>query len=453
VTRTAVETISAVQSGELTPAQVVEESLARIEALDHDLQAWVTVDAEGAREAANYQGPTSGWQPYLGESELLARHRPLAGLTVGIKDIIDVAGLRTGLGAEWAAFTPQADAVVVKRLKDAGAIIMGKTHTTQFAASDPAPTTNPWNQSHTPGGSSSGSAAAVAAGMVPIALGTQTVGSMLRPAAYCGIVGLKPTHGRISTTGVFPFASSFDHVGIFGRRVEDTALILNVLAGYDPGDLFSQDVAVDDYFTAARNPKPPVVLLPRRYYRTAAEDEIAHHVDAIADMLAASGATVKEVDIPAEPDDFYSTGRIIQAGEAAAAHATLFEQFRDSYRPLLKEVLIRGSEMPAALYVKATSQVRYIRRALLDILKDGDVLLMASAPTTAPLGLNSTGSPILCAPASFTGLPSISLPSGIGIGGLPLAIQLVAPHWQETRLLSAAAWVEKELGFDKTPPL
>jgi amidase len=289
--------------------------------------------------------------------------------------------------------------------------------------------------------------------MVPIALGTQTVGSVLRPAAYCGVVGLKPTHGRISTTGVFPFASSFDHVGIFARSVEDTALILNVLAAYDSSDLFSQNVPVDDYLTASRNPKPPVVLLPRRYYHTAAEDEVSRHVDAVAESLAAAGASVKEIDIPAEPEDFYASGRVVQAAEAAAAHATLFEQFRDSYRPLLKEVLIRGNDTPASQYVKATTQIRYIRRALLDLLSGGDVILMASAQTTAPLGLNSTGSPILCAPASFTGLPSISLPSGIGDGGLPLAVQLIAPHWQEARLLSAAAWVEKTLGFDKTPPL
>ncbi|MGE0056834.1 MAG: amidase [Dehalococcoidia bacterium] len=435
MSRTAVETIAAVQNGEVTPAELVEESLARIEAIEKDILAWVTVDADGAREAAK---TASG---------------PLAGVTVGIKDIIDVAGLRTGLGADFAAYTPQDDAVVVKRLKDAGAIIMGKTHTTQFASSDAAPTMNPWNTTHTPGGSSSGSAAAVAAGMIPIALGSQTVGSMLRPAAYCGVVGLKPTHGRISTGGVFPFASIFDHVGVFARSVEDTALILNVLAGYDAGDLYSQNVPVDDYLSAARSPKPPVILMPRRYYRTAAGEEVTRHIDAVADALAAAGATIKEVDIPAEPEDFYATGRIIQGAESAAVHATLFEQFRDSYRPLIKEVLIRGNEIPASQYVRAMTQIRYVRRALTDILDGGDVLLMATAQTTAPLGLNSTGNPILCAPASFTGLPSISLPSGIGEGGLPLAVQLIGKPWQEATMLNAAAWVEGELGFDKSPPL
>jgi amidase len=276
---------------------------------------------------------------------------------------------------------------------------------------------------------------------------------MLRPAAYCGVVGLKPTHGRISAAGVFPFATSFDHVGIFGRQVADTALILNVLAGYDPNDLYSQDVPVDDYFAASRSPRTPIILLPRRYYRTACDDEVIAHVEAVAEALASAGATVKEVDIPAEPDDLINTGRVIQAGEAISAHALLFERFREQYRPLIREVLDHGVNLPASQFVRAQTQVRYIRRALVDILRDGDVLLLASAQTTAPLGLNSTGSPMLNAPASFSGLPSISLPSGIGNGNLPLAVQLVGKHWREADLLAHAAWVEQQLGFDQTPPL
>lgn len=433
--RTALATIEAVRRGEVTPAAIVHEHLERIRSLDGDLKAWVTVDAEGALAAAE------------------AASGPLAGLTVGVKDIIDVAGLRTGLGAPFAAYTPQTDAPVVKRLRAAGAVILGKTHTTQFAASDPAPTVNPWNPSHTPGGSSSGSAAAVAAGMASVALGSQTVGSMLRPAAYCGIVGLKATHGRVSAAGVFPFASSFDHVGVFGRRVADTALVLNVIAGFDPEDLYSQDVPVDDYLGAALRPRPPAILLPRRFYRTACNDEVTRHVEAVAAQLADAGASVKEVDIPAEPDDLLNTGRIIQAGEAIAAHSLLFEQFRDQYRPLIREVLDSGLSLPVAQFVRAQGQIRYIRRALVDILAGGDVLLMASAQSTAPRGLESTGSPMLCAPASFTGLPSISLPSGLGEGGLPLAVQLVGKHWREADLLSHAAWVEQQLDFQQTPPL
>ncbi len=442
MTRTASEIATAVINGTLSPVEVAQESLDRIEALESAIEAWVVVDPEGALKAARFV-----------EATPTAQRGPLAGVPVGIKDIFDVAGMQTGLGAAFAAYTPQSDAESVRRLREAGAIIVGKAETTQFAHIDPAPTMNPWNTEHTPGGSSSGSAAAVAAGMVPIALGSQTVGSVLRPAAYCGVVGLKPTHGRISAAGVFPFASSFDHVGIFSRTVEDSALLLSILAGYDQGDLFTHDVPVDDYLAAARSARPPTILYPRRFVQTGAEAEVAAHIEAVAGALAAAGATVVEVDIPAEPEDFLARGRIIAASEAAAAHTMLFKTFRDEYGPNMRNQIDRGLQIPAADYVQAMSQVRYIRRALSDILKGGDVMLMAVAPTTAPHGIASTGNAVFCAPASFTGLPSISLPSGIGASGLPLAVQLVGAHWQEATLLSSAAWVEQQLGFDKTPPL
>jgi len=440
--KTATETVNLIRSGALSAVDAVQEGLDRIAALEPALHAWSSLDAEAALEAAR-----------RADAVPVAQRPLLAGLPVGIKDIFDVAGMKTGLGAQFAAYSPQQDAESVRRLREAGAIVLGKTETTQFAHADPAPTTNPWNTAHTPGGSSSGSAAAVAAGMVPAAIGSQTVGSVLRPAAYCGIVGLKPTHGRVSAAGVFPLASPFDHVGVFGRNVEDAALLLNVIAGFDHGDLFAQDVPAEDYLAAARDPRPPVILLPRRFTATAADAEITAHVEATAQSLAAAGAEVREVDIPAEPDDLLAHGRIIQAAETAAAHAMLFQTFREAYRPRLRTLIDQGLDIAATEYIQASSQLRYIRRALIDILKDGDVLLMASAPSTAPLGLESTGNAILCAPASFSGLPSISLPSGIGAGGLPLAVQLVASHWQEATLLRSAAWVERQLAFHGTPAI
>ena len=207
---TAGQIAQSVSSGSSTPQSAVEASLRRIDAVESRLQAWVEVD-RSAKAAAN---------------------GPLAGVPIGIKDIFDVAGLPTRYGAaSFAHQTPTADSVAVVRLRAAGAAILGKTHTTQFAYMDPAPTRNPWSLDHTPGGSSSGSAAAVAAGMVPLAIGSQTVGSVLRPAAYCGIVGFKPTFGRISNTGVGHLAPSFDHVGTLTRTVADAALALKVLAG------------------------------------------------------------------------------------------------------------------------------------------------------------------------------------------------------------------------------
>ncbi|HLF72344.1 MAG TPA: amidase, partial [Dehalococcoidia bacterium] len=229
-------------------ADAVERSLALIEALDGELQAWVEVDADGARAAAK-QGVTG----------------PLGGLTVGVKDIIDVAGLPTRLGAgAFAHYTPERDATAVARLRAAGAIILGKTHTTEFAFLDPAPTRNPWNLQHTPGGSSSGSAAAVGAGMAPLALGSQTVGSVIRPAAYCGVVGLKPTFGLISYAGTNALAPSFDHIGVLCRSVTDAALALGVLAGHDDADPHSIDAPVADYLGAlGRTPAPRIGIVRR----------------------------------------------------------------------------------------------------------------------------------------------------------------------------------------------
>jgi aspartyl-tRNA(Asn)/glutamyl-tRNA(Gln) amidotransferase subunit A len=442
VNQSAIEIAENVRNGTASAAEAVHRSLDRIRATDGRLKAWVVVDEEGAHEQARRLEATDP-----------ARRGPLAGVPVGIKDIFDVAGLRTGLGAEFAAFTPQKDSAAVRRLREAGAIIMGKTHTTQFASSDPAPTVNPWNEKHTPGGSSSGSAAGVGAGQVPIALGSQTVGSVLRPAAYCGIVGLKPTHGRISAVGVFPLAPSFDHVGVHARSVAETAIVLGALAGYDAEDLFTQDVPVEDYLGAARSPKAPVVLLPSRFYRAAADDEIAAHIDTVARALGEAGATVKEVDIPSEPEDFIKTGRVVQSTESASVHKELYARHGPSYGPQIGGQVARGLEILATDYVRAWSQVRYVRRALIDLLGGGDVIMMPTAPSTAPADLGTTGNAVFCAPASFCGLPSISLPSGIGASGLPLAVQLIAAPWQESRLLSAAAWVEQQLAFDQSPPI
>src|SRR5512143_2344732 len=217
-----------IAEGTLSPTALLEACLERISARDETVRAWVAVDETGARATARERT----------EEARAGRPRgPLHGIPVAIKDIFHVAGATTTCGAA-AAFhtTATADAAAVARLRAAGAIVLGKAHTTEFAYFAPGPTRNPWNPAHTPGGSSSGSAAAVAARMVPLALGTQTVGSVLRPAAYCGVVGLKPTHGRISAAGVLALAASLDHVGVFARRVEDCALVLSLLAGADPAD-------------------------------------------------------------------------------------------------------------------------------------------------------------------------------------------------------------------------
>jgi amidase len=374
---------------------------------------------------------------------------------VGIKDIFDVAGMPTRLGAgPYAHSNPTQDSAAVDRLRAAGAIVIGKAHTTSFAMQDPAPTRNPWNLEHTPGGSSSGSAAAVAAGMVPLALGSQTVGSTLRPAAYCGIVGLKPTHGRISAAGVFPLAPSFDHVGIICRSVADAALGLSVLAGFDATDPYSSDRPVDDYLAAVRSATgAPRIGFARAFYQGVADAEVSAHVDSVAERLRAAGANLTEIDMPATPEQITDRGYPLFRAETAAVHAEMFARNKDKYPLRIKEHIERGQAVSGIAYYEARAFCLRLRRDFTSLLSDYDVLLFPTATTTAPQGLTSTGSAIFCAPASFAGLPAISLPSGLDSNGLPLAIQLMAAPFNEAGLLRAAAWVERVLDFHAEPPL
>ncbi len=432
-----------VNQGELSPVDAVDACLVSIGAYDKQVKAWTHYDAAAARSAAQ---------------RLIAvapgSRGSLAGVAVGVKDIIDVAGMPTGLDADFARFTPAADATTVARLRAAGAIILGKTATTQFAHSDPTTTRNPWDLAHTPGGSSSGSAAAVAAGMATAAIGTQTIGSVLRPAAYCGIVGLKPTHGRTSLSGVFPVAPSLDHVGVFGRSVADAALLLSVLAVHDPLDPQSVDRRADDYVAAASADGPaPTIAVPRNFFRGVAEPEVSAHIEAMGERFAAAGALVTAFEMPETAGQIAATARVVHQTEAAVSHQTLFDTNISGYRRNVRELIEAGRQTLAVDYLRARTAQQQLRQSLSSLLINTDVMLLPTAPSTAPRNLNTTGPSLFCAPASLSGLPSISLPSGLDAAGMPLAVQLVAKPWQEAALLRAAAWVEEVLDFHWLPPL
>lgn len=410
----------------------VEACLTRIERLEALLGAWVFVDRAGALEAARAleADARAGWI-----------RGPLHGVPVGLKDIFDVAGMVTTSGA--AAFAhrrPDRDSDAAARLRAAGAIILGKTATTEFAYADPAQTRNPWNREHTPGGSSSGSAAAVAARMIPAALGSQTIGSTLRPAAYCGIVGLKATHGLISAGGVTPLAWSLDHVGIFARSVDDAALLLAVLA---------------DRHEAARPPgeRAPRLGIPRALFADKASAAVNTHLDAVVESLRADGAAIEEVTPPAAAGGVHDAGALVLRVEAAAYHAPTFAAHAASYRPRIRALVEAGLPVPAVDYVAAQQARARFREVMRPVFERFDALLMPVAPSPAPRGLDSTGDPVLCAPWSFGGFPAIALPSGLSESGLPLAIQLISGAHQEERLLDVARWCEARLGFAAAPPL
>ncbi|HEY7204254.1 MAG TPA: amidase [Methylomirabilota bacterium] len=421
-------TAARIADGALSPVDLVEACLARIAACDARVRAWVHVDETGARAVARERA-----------AEARAGHRrgPLHGVPVAIKDIFHVAAMTTTCGAG-AAFhlRPVDDAAAVARLRAAGAIVLGKVHTTEFAYFEPAPTRNPWNVAHTPGGSSSGSAAAVAARMAPLALGTQTVGSVLRPAAYCGVIGFKGTHRLIPTEGVVPLAWSFDHVGIFARAVADVALTAGVLAGR----------ALD----APAAPAPRLALAPELLER--ATSEVAAQVRAAAVRFARAGATVHEVKLPASFASLHAAGRVVLEVEAAAYHEELYRAHAAEYRPRTRELIADGLARPAVEYVRAQRERLAFRNEVAPLLADYDALLSPTAASTAPEGL-ATGDPWFCAPWSFTGVPACSLPGAVSSAGLPHAVQLVAARGRDAALLAVAAWCERVLDFSGLPSI
>jgi Asp-tRNA(Asn)/Glu-tRNA(Gln) amidotransferase A subunit family amidase len=406
---------------------IVEACLAGLRAREPEVLAWAHVDADGALATARERDA---------EAKAGRPRGPLHGVPVGIKDIFDVAGMPTTAGArEFAHTRPTRDSGAVARLRAAGAVILGKTHTTQFAFRDPAPTRNPWNPAHTPGGSSSGSAAAVAARMVPGAIGSQTVGSILRPAAFCGVVGLKGPHGLVPVDGVVPLAWSLDHVGPFARSVGDAALMLSVLA---------------DQVVEPATVQAPRLAIGRQLFDRA-EPELRRHLDAVVERLTAAGARVSELTLPPAFAEIHAAGQVILEVEAATYHAPTFARYASDYGPGMAEMIRRGLARSATEYVTAYRARLAFREVMIPLLEAHDALLSPAAPGTAPAGLGWTGDASLCAPWSSAGVPSISLPTAVDAAGLPLALQLVQAPGGLARLLGVAAWCEGVVRFAARP--
>jgi len=425
---TASEAATRIATGALAPVALTEACLERIRKRDGDVSAWFHIDEAGARAAARARET---------EAQTGRLRGPLHGVPVGIKDIIHVAGLTTTAGAAGFAHVRAADdAACVARLRAAGAVVLGKTATTEFAYFEPAGTRNPWNGAHTPGGSSSGSAAAVAARMAPLALGTQTVGSVLRPAAYCGVVGFKGTHGAVPVDGVVPLAWSLDHVGVFARSVADVRLAFAVLA--------------DRRLDAPPPWAPRLALAPELLER--ATPEVARQVRAACERLAGAGAIVTEVRLPASFASVHEAGQAVLQGEAATYHEALHRAHAADYRPRTRALVEAGLAQRTVEYVKAQQARTRFRDDVMLLLGGVDALLSPTAPSTAPRGLESTGDPWFCAPWTFAGVPAISLPAGLSPDGLPHALQLVGAAGADARVLDVAAWCEGVLGVGAAPP-
>jgi aspartyl-tRNA(Asn)/glutamyl-tRNA(Gln) amidotransferase subunit A len=439
----ALDAARAIREKVLSPVDLVDALLERIERIDGRIQAWVLVDRDGARRAARQAADEAARGVFRG---------PLHGVPFGAKDIFYSAGLPTEAGSKvMAGFVPDYDATSVARLKAAGAILLGKLHTTEFATTDPAPTRNPWNLACTPGGSSSGSAAAVAARMIPLSLGTQTIGSNVRPASYCGLVGLKPTFGRISTRGVFALSYTQDHVGLMARSVEDIALGLSVTAGHDPADPSSSREPVPDYLAALTRRGAPRVGVLREFFERATP-EVADVTAQSVNRLARAGADVEEAKLPPTFRAVAGAAYVITRSETASVHAERFALKADLYRPGIRSTIEMGMLIPGDIYVRALRIRRQFRRELASLLERYDALLTPTTPTPAPEGM-ATGDASFQLPWSISGLPSVTVPCGLTTSGLPLGVQLVGRAFSEASLLSAAAWCEDVLGRASAPSL
>jgi aspartyl-tRNA(Asn)/glutamyl-tRNA(Gln) amidotransferase subunit A len=441
---TVAEAARRVRQREVSPVELTDALLDRIERAQPTLKAFVTVDAEGARAAARAA------EASIGQGEARGT---LLGVPFAAKDIYDAAGLPTTAGyGPLARRVAAADCFSVAKLKAAGAILLGKAVTTQFASSDPSPTVNPWRADRTPAGSSSGSGVGVAARLVPLALGTQTGGSILRPAAYNGVVGLKPTYGRVSRQGIVPLSWSLDHAGPIVRTVEDAALVLGVIAGHDPRDPQSLRAEVPDYSAALRQPltAPRLGLLVDFLDRS--QPEVRAHIEAVADRLRAAGATVTEIRLPSDVDLYLAVHGITMQCEGAAVHATWLARDRSAYSPRIRASAMLGEVVPSWAYLHAQRLRRRLATETVPLLADLDAFLLPTASNLPP-GPETTGDASFQAPWSLLGLPSISLPSGVSESeGLPFATQLVGRHLDESTLLRAAAWAERVFDFQARPP-
>lgn len=418
--------VSGIRSGRVTPTALLQACLARIDRTEPQVKAWRHLDRAAAERTAAELTCEAAARRFRGE---------LHGIPVGIKDIIEVAGLPCECGSRLlAGRVPDTDAEIVRRLRQAGAVILGKTVTTEFAYFTPGPTTNPWNREYTPGGSSSGSAAAVAAGHVPLAIGTQTVGSILRPASFCGTVGFKPSHNWLPCRGVHPFARSFDTLGPFTRGIEDAWYSYAVLRG--------------DLRPLPWPAKPPKMIWLHAQFFHEAAGEMQMAVALAAVELIKHGADIVKAPLPESQAGVAADHRAIMASEAAVVHLANFSREPEAYGAPLSQLLDEGLTLQPRQLSAALDRRETYRREMLAFFADADCLLLPAARGEATYGLQSTGDPAFNGPWTYLGWPAVALPMAFSPRGLPLGLQLVGRPGGEAQLMAAARWCEFHLRFD-----
>lgn len=429
---TAAQAAAEIARGAVTAQDYTRACLDRIAEVEPQVQAFAHLDPDHAMAQARALDERKSRGMALG---------PLHGVPVAIKDIIDTSDFPTECGSSFlSGRRPYQDAHVVTRLREAGAVIIGKTVTTEFAYFHPGKTRNPHDIERTPGGSSSGSAAAVATGMVPLALGTQTNGSVIRPASFCGVYGLKPSHGLVSRYGVLPLSPSFDVVGPFARTLDDIALITGAIAGYDPGDPDTRPFAVPNFRTVAAEKFPiePRIAFVRTPVWDKADAQTREAFERFADSL---GQACIRIDLPERYAEAWTVHRTVMVAEMAYRLGRVVDRGGDAISDILRKLVEEGRAVGAVAYQQAVDDAEGFARSLGEYLEDCNAIITPATTGVAPKGIDTTGNPVFCTLWTLSGLPSLSLPLLTGEDDLPIGVQLVgAPH-DDARLMRTANWL------------
>jgi aspartyl-tRNA(Asn)/glutamyl-tRNA(Gln) amidotransferase subunit A len=455
--RTISELSQRLRGREVSPVEVTQECLGQIERLNPSLNAFITVTGESAlAEARRAEG----------EIRCGEWRGPLHGVPLALKDLIDTAGVRTtAASALYKDRVPAQDAEVVRRLRQAGAVIVGKNNLHEFAYGGSSLVSyfgdvhNPWDPGRIAGGSSGGSAAALVAGLAYAAIGTDTAGSIREPAALCGCVGLKPSYGRVSSRGVIPLSLSLDHVGPLAMTVEDAAIVLQTIAGYDADDITTVDMPVADYVSELREgAKSLRVGVPRTYFFEDLDAEVAPAMDHALRGISTLVAEVREVQLEVPTD------RTLQAAESYAYHAANVAKSPELYEPETVRRIRSGERVSAAEYMERRRELDEARRSIGQVFAEVDLLVTPTMPMPAPAIADLKANPEALRPAELKllrntrpfnvwGLPAISLPCGFTQSGLPIGLQIAGPHWREDLVLrlahayeQATAWHKRKCG-------
>lgn len=428
----ATQAAAEIAQGAVSAEDYTRACLARIEAIEPDINAFAHLDPEHAIAQARSRDDHRSRGGALG---------PLHGIPVAIKDIVDTEDYPTEFGSPlFSGRQPRADATIVSRLRSAGAVILGKTVTTEFAYFNPGKTRNPHDVDRTPGGSSSGSAAAVASGMVPLAIGTQTNGSVIRPASFCGVFGAKPSHGLISREGVLSLSRALDHVGPFARNLEDIALILETLVGFDPEDEDTRPMAAPQFTKAVAEKFP---LDPRfAFVRTPIWDQADPATRAAFEQFVEKlGSACFVLDLPERYISAWEAHRAIMAADMAHQFGPLVDKHADGISKVFRDLVEEGRKVTAPRYLAALDLAQSLAASLNELFNECNAIITPATVGVAPKGLEATGNPAFCSLWTLTGLPAVSLPLLEGEDDMPLGVQLIGARSDDARLLRTASWL------------